>query len=320
MATTTTFTRTNYAGFLGHFAPERSLLNLVGGIRAGPDGMMDVGLAKTIKFSMGQFHTVAGGSQPAISEDDAQAGKAPTTKTRSAEYNVVQIFQESTDVSYYADSDDTKVATAMGISGADTPIDEEVFQIAAHLEKVATDLDYTMMKGTYHEPSGSDDPAGTRGIATACSTNLINASGATISKDLIKQLVRSMFTNGAPRKRPVIFAPAALLDDITDLYEYQPQSWNVGGTEVNTILTNFGKFGLEPCVNLADTEIVIVDLEHVHVVGLPVRDKEKGGYKGVLFDEPLARVGGGDKHQIYGQLSVDYGSEKYHGRIYDLAT
>ena len=320
MATTTTFTRTNYTGFLGYFAPERSLLNLVGGIRAGPDGLMDVGIANTIKFSMGQFHTVAGGAQPSISEDDAQAGKAPTTKTRASEYNVVQIFQEATDVSYLADSDDTKVVTSMGIGGADTPIDEGVFQIAAHLEKVATDLDYTMMKGTYHESSGSADPAGTRGIATACSTNLVNASGGTISKELIKELARSMFTNGAPRKRPVIFAPAVLLDDITDLYEYQPQDWNIGGTQVKTILTNWGRFGLEPCVNLADTEIVIVDLDFVKVVGLPVRDKEKGGFKGVLFDEPLARVGGGDKHQIYGQLGVDYGSEKYHGRIYGLTT
>jgi hypothetical protein len=41
---------------------------------------------------------------------------------------------------------------------------------------------------------------------------------------------------------------------------------------------------------------------------------------GMFFLEELSKTGAAEKYQMYGQLSLDYGSQKYHGTITGLAT
>ncbi|WP_446677904.1 SU10 major capsid protein [Streptomyces hydrogenans] len=40
--------------------------------------------------------------------------------------------------------------------------------------------------------------------------------------------------------------------------------------------------------------------------------------KGMLFAEPLAKVGASEKWQLYGEVGLEYGPESYHGLITDL--
>jgi hypothetical protein len=40
--------------------------------------------------------------------------------------------------------------------------------------------------------------------------------------------------------------------------------------------------------------------------------------KGHMFVEPLAKVGAADKYQLYGEVGLEYGNEKLHGKITGL--
>jgi hypothetical protein len=58
----------------------------------------------------------------------------------------------------------------------------------------------------------------------------------------------------------------------------------------------------------------VCSLEEIVPVFLLVPDK------GFLFVEPLAKTGASEESQIYGEVGLEYGVEKHHGKIINLAT
>jgi hypothetical protein len=59
-------------------------------------------------------------------------------------------------------------------------------------------------------------------------------------------------------------------------------------------------------------QIAVVDLAVCYPVFTEIPSK------GVLFVEPLAKTGATENFQLYGEIGLEYGPEKYHGLIKDL--
>jgi len=88
---------------------------------------------------------------------------------------------------------------------------------------------------------------------------------------------------------------------------YAEQSRTVAGQSINTVITDYGTFGVMQDIDMPQDAIGLVQLSACRPVFLTIPDK------GNLFLEPLAKTGAKDRAQIYGEVGLDYGHEKLHG-------
>ena len=86
----------------------------------------------------------------------------------------------------------------------------------------------------------------------------------------------------------------------------------IGGLAVDTLVTDFGTFGVMLDRWMPANQIAILDLSVLYPVFLNIPGK------GLLFTEELARVGAARKFQLYGEIGLEYGPELYHALIKDL--
>jgi hypothetical protein len=122
-----------------------------------------------------------------------------------------------------------------------------------------------------------------------------------------------MAASGAPFENPVIFVNAFQKQALTTLYGIQPTDRKIGGLAVDTIYTDFAIMGVIWAPNVPADTLLIADMSLIMPVVCEVPKK------GVMFYEALAKTGASEKGQIYGQIGIDYGPEKFHGKITGLA-
>ena len=86
---------------------------------------------------------------------------------------------------------------------------------------------------------------------------------------------------------------------------------------MTTIVTQAGRFPLVEVPQCPANTLGLIDLAYVSPVFLPVpeRNGRPGGY---MFFEPISKVGAADRGQLYCQISLDYTTEHYHGKIYNF--
>ena len=143
MAIATSFGVLNYSGMLFNKGNTRCPLSSILG-----------GREKTtnhVEFVTGQEYTTAGGTQPAISETASLTAPEATVVTRTQKTNVTQIFHESVGVSYAKQSN---MGTLSGINitnQQENPMNELDFQVAAKIQKVNRDIEFTFVQGTYNK-------------------------------------------------------------------------------------------------------------------------------------------------------------------------
>ncbi len=204
-------------------------------------------------------------------------------------------------------------------SGAQAnPTSELDWQIARRLEKIARDVEHTFLNGTYAEADAVNKANKTRGMMELCSTGTtIDAGGAELSIDLLKQFFKAMADAGAFFSNMVLFCGSEQKQRITTLYEKQvgyntPQSREVGGMNIQKLETDFFDMGI--CYNpfMKPGSIGLFDVSAC----APVFQDVPG--KGVLFLEDLAKVGASDRKQIYGEIGLDHGPAFLHGSITGL--
>lgn len=94
---------------------------------------------------------------------------------------------------------------------------------------------------------------------------------------------------------------------------YEESSRVVGGVHVQTIETDFGVLNIILDRHMPSAVLAAVSLEQCAPRLLPIPDK------GFLFAEPLAKVGAADRVQIYGEIGLEYGNEKSHGKLVDVS-
>lgn len=307
-----TFNLPNFAGELFTASPiQTPFLSMIGGLTGGLKTEND-------EFSTGVLYEFPDAAQPAISEQASQTAPEATNIARDQKTNVTQIFHETISVTY------AKMANRGKLSGLNTagaqanPTSELDWQIAQRLKKIARDVEYTFLNGTYAKATTAAEANKTRGLIELCSdgTN-VAAGGAALSLDLLKQFYKAMARAGASFGNMVLFCGATQKQAITSLYEKQlgynvGAARNVGGMNVQKLETDFFEMGVCYDPFMPDNTILVADVSAC----APVFQDVPG--KGVLFLEDLARTGAAEKKQIYGEIGLAHGPAFLHGTITGL--
>lgn len=94
--------------------------------------------------------------------------------------------------------------------------------------------------------------------------------------------------------------------------QYQEESRNVGGVNMQTIMSDFGTFNVLLDRWVPDDAFIVSTLSQLKPVFLNVPGK------GHFFSEPLAKIGASDREQLYGEVGLEWGNERAHGIIRGL--
>lgn len=254
-------------------------------------------------------------SQPAITETASLTAPTAISYVRSQNKNVTQIFHEQVSISYVKASNQGRLNGINTAGAQNNVISEKDWQIAKALEKMARDVEYTFLNGTYQIATDAGTANKTRGIIAASTVNTVAASSATLSKPLMDSLFLEMFNNGAMFKNPVIMCGGFQKQKISDIYGYAPEDRNVGGVNIKQIETDFGNIGVMPAHRfMPAATLLVADLAVCAPVFQEVPDK------GVLFYEDLAKTGASEKGQLFGMIGLNHGPAFAHGTLTGLAT
>ena len=273
-----------------------------------------------VEFILGQEYTSGGdGSQPEISETASLTAPDATFITRSQSTNVTQIFMETLYISYAKQSN---MGTLAGINIANqsaNPISELDFQVAARMQKVNRDIEYTFINGVYNKATTDSEVNKTRGMIPAITTNVKDMAGEALGLWEIADLMKTMYGNNAPISDLILWCDATTLyqinaDAVANGLTIVPNDRTVNGIQLSSVITPLGKIYLRLGECLPAGTAMLVDFDVIAPVYQPVPNK------GNFFLEPLAKVGAGQKYQLFGQIGLDYGVEWYHGKFTNINT
>ena len=306
----TTFNLPNFVGELFEITPsDTPLTSAIGGLTGGT-------AVDATTFQWQGYDLRDAGQNTKTEGADAPPAEA---RVRQNITNVVQIHQETIDVSY------TKQAAVglhagANIAGTNPVRDELNFQTQAMLKQVARDIEYSFIRGSYQAPTDNTTPRKTRGLLEAITTNVItNASPTPLTKEMVLDLMQKVWDNGGIKESETatLLTNSALKRVLTRLFiteaGYQEQTRNVGGVNVTTIETDFGRVNIMlnrymPTDTLAVSSLELLEPAFLHIPG-----------KGFLFLEELAKVGASTRYQLYGEVGLKYGNERGHGKITGLS-
>ncbi|KNY24995.1 SU10 major capsid protein [Pseudobacteroides cellulosolvens] len=297
----------NYTGELFTAdAINTPFLSMIGGLTG---GMM----TENFEFPVDSLYSHQSASQPAITETASLTAPTAISYVKTQDKNVTQIFQEQVSLSY------VKISNAGRLSGINTAgasnnaPSERDFQIARALEKIARDVNYTFLNGTYQIATNAGVANKTRGMIELCSTgNTVDAASAELTKALIDSLLLEMHTNGAYFKNMVLFCNGYQKQRISNAYGYAPSDRSIGGLNIKQIETDFGNIGVQLDRFMPAGTIGIFDMSVIAPVFQPVPNK------GNLFYEELAKTGAAESGQIFGQIGLAHGASFMHGTITNL--
>lgn len=312
MANATSFSVLNYSGMLFNKGNTRTPLSSIIGARTA--------LTDHVEFVVGQEFTGGGnGSQPAISENASLTAPTPAIVTRSQITNVTQIFQESVYVSY------GKMSNMGTLSGANIanqqaePMSELDFQVAARMQKIARDIEYTFINGVYQKAANDDTANKTRGLIPAVTSNVLDMGGKPLTLWAVAELIKEVYGANAPTEGLVLWL------DATSLYQLNadaqlngltivPAAREINGIQLMSVLTPIGEVYLRLGECLPGGTVLMLDLDVIRPVEQPTPDH------GNFFLEELAKTGAGSQYQIFGQIGLDHGPEWYHGKFTNVST
>jgi hypothetical protein len=199
------------------------------------------------------------------------------------------------------------------------PINEEDFQVAAKMAKIAQDIEYTFINGVFQKSTGDAVANKSRGLLNAITSNIVDANSKSLTFLLVCELMKSIDeSNGAidslvlgvdNTSRLQLNADAAV-NGLTIVESGR----TINGINIDTVLTPLGVIGIRTLKYLPAGTVVAFD----PTVMAPVEQMVPG--KGNFFIEELAKTGAGTKKQIFGQMGLDHGPEWYAGKITGLST
>jgi hypothetical protein len=305
----TTWNLPNYAGDL--FTADETntpILTAIGGMTG---GMM----TDNFEFATDSQYSLPTAAQPAITETASLTAPTAIGIVRSQNTNVTQIFQEKISISYEKLSNSGRMSGLNTAGQQNNAPDEKAFQIASALKKIARDMEYTIINGSYQKSTAADVANKTRGLLELCSTiSTVAASGAKLSKPLLQMLFKEMYDNGAIFSNMVIEVNSFQKQAITALYSYAPTDRNMGGTNIKQIETDFGNIGIQLNRFMPQSSILVAEMSVLAPVFQPVPGM------GNFFYETLAKTGASEDGQIYGKMGLDHGPGFMHGSLTGLAT
>ena len=310
MAIATSFGVLNYSGMLFNKGNTRCPLSSIIG-----------GRAKTtnhVEFVTGQEYTTAGGTQPAISETASLTAPEATVVTRTQKTNVTQIFHESVGVSYAKQSN---MGTLSGINIAnqqENPMNELDFQVAAKMQKVNRDIEFTFVQGTYNKATTDATINKTRGLTEAIESNVIAMASKPLGLWNIADGVKNVYEANAPQDGLVLWCDATTMfqinaDAVQNGLTVIPAAREINGIKLSGVVTPLGVVYLYLGEFLPKGTALLLNLDVISPVYQPVPGK------GNFFLEKLAKTGAGEQYQLFGQIGLDHGPEWYHAKFTGIA-
>lgn len=306
----TSFGVLNYSGMLFNKGNTRTPLSSVIGGRAKN--------TNHVEFVVGQNYTTGGGSQPAISETASLTAPDASVVTRSQETNVTQIFHESVGVSYAKQSNMGTLSGANIANQTANPINELDFQVAAKMQKIARDIEYTFINGVYNKATTDATINKTKGLVPAITTNLKAMGNKPLGLWDIADMVKKVYESNAPTTGLCLWCDAITLfqinaDAVQNGLTVIPAAREINGIALSSVVTPIGVVYLYLGECLPEGTALLLNLDVIAPVNQPTPGK------GNFFLEELSKVGAGTKYQIFGQLGLDYGPEWYHGKFTGIA-
>lgn len=307
----TSFGVLNYSGMLFNKGNTRTPLSSIIGSKAKT--------TNHVEFVTGQEYTTEGGSQPEISENDSLTAPDATVLTREQKTNVTQIFHESVGISYGKQSN---MGTLSGLNVENqqaNPINELDFQVAAKIQKVNRDIEYTFINGVYQKATSDSEANKTRGLVNAIETNVMAMKEKALGLWDIADMVKTIYGVNAPTDGLCLWCDATTLfqvnaDAVQNGLTVVPAARDINGIRLSKVLTPIGEVYLYLGECLPAGTALLLDLDVLAPVYQPVPGK------GNFFLEPLAKTGAGEKYQLFGQIGLDHGPEWYHGKFTGLST
>ena len=332
----------NFTGELFKITPHRTpLLAAAGGLNGGV----------AINSTFFQFQTQDNASVTSVTPDDEGGSPNYSGRTRSAQQGTLQIFHEAAQVSYTAQAASGEIVPfqlagnyknsdpALALAGNNPINDELAYQMELVLETVAKKVEWSAFNASYND--GTTGNRQMRGLDEHCSLsggNIIHHDTAgdgtgtaqKLNFDVIAEGMKKLYDAGAPMRNLVLFCqPTALLDLNKEIvnatvvsgknYGILPRDRNVGGVDIDTIVTPFGTIGLAlsdflPAGTNDGKKNFIVDMSFVKPIFLNIP-----GY-GTMFVRDLdqndnARIA----KAVYMEMGFDFGPQQYHVEINNVS-
>lgn len=311
----TTFNLPNYVGELFAASPEDTpFLSAIGGLTGGQS------VGSTVFTWQGYDLRNADDTRQRLEGADAPTAEG---RARFNASNVVEVHQEQVAVSYTKQAATRQITSggAAAVQLGNQPVQDELtWQTMQELKQIARDVEKSFITGAYQLPTDNTTARKTRGILQAIGTNVVAAAAAALTDDMVLDLMQSVWENGGIQEAETrtlmagAFQKRALTKIFVSDKNYQEQTRNVGGVNLQTIETDFGRVNIMLNRYMPTDSLAVVSLEDCAPAFL-----ETPG-KGHFFAEPLAKTGSADKVQLYGEIGLAYGNEKKHGKITGLAT
>jgi hypothetical protein len=199
------------------------------------------------------------------------------------------------------------------------PQSELNFQIQRAMAKIAQDIEYTFINGTYNKATADTEVNKTRGLANAITTNVKAMGGKPLGLWDVCDILKAIYDSNAPTTGLCIWCDATTLFQLNADAQQNgltvvPASREINGISLSSIVTPLGTVYIYLGEFLPAGTAFVLNLD----VLAPVNQPTPG--KGNFFLEELAKVGAGTKYQIFGQVGLDYGPEWYHGMITGIST
>ena len=315
LASSTVYDLPNFVGELFTLIPTQvPLLSMSGGLTGG----------KSVQST--EFNWQVEDNAVAAANNTVREGSDPTESAvlRQQVKNVVEIHQHAVNISYTKQGATGMVAGVTDLPNAqaanftklgDQPVNGEVaHQLGLVISQIARDVELSFLIGTYANPATNATARGTRGVLTAATTHA--AAFATDLRTSINAMLAGMYEDEqtvAPLIQPVLFMNGTTKTKLSLEYSNNlglaDRSRTIGGVNVETIVTDFGTFGVVLDRYMPVDEIALLDMSVIAPCFLDIPGK------GHFFTEPLAKTGAYDRAQIYGEIGIEYGPEQYHGKI-----
>jgi len=327
----------NFTGELFKITPHRTpLLSASGGLTGG----------KAVNSTYFQFQTVDNAVVSSVTPGSEGGAPNFNGRSRSAVQGVLEIFHEAVQITFTAQAAYGEIVPfdlassyknsidKLALEGTNPVNDEMAAQLELVLELVAKKAEFQAFNGAFSD--GTSSTRQMRGLDEHCSLsggniyfNDANGDGSgadqKIHWDTVAGAMKKLYDAGAPLREPVLFiSPQMLLDLNKELVNptvsgaltggILPRDRNVGGVDIDTIVTPFGAMGLALSDYLPANKAFIVDMAFVTPVFLNVPGK------GTVFIRDLdqgdnARMG----KAVYMEMGYDFGPPQYHCEIADIA-
>ncbi len=302
----TSFGVPNYSGMLFNKGNTRTpLSSVIGGRRK---------VTNHVEFVTGQEFETGGGSQPEISEDASLTAPAASVVTREQKTNVTQIFHEAVGISYAKMSNMGTLAGLNVSAQKANPMNELDFQVAAKMQKIARDIEFTFIQGVYNKATSDVTVNKTRGLVNAITSNVLANGGKPLSFWDVAELLKAIYDANAPTTGLALWVDPVVHFQLNADAEQNgltvvPAARNINGIDLSKIVTPLGEVYLRLGECLPAGTALLLNLDAL----APVEQPTPG--KGNFFLEPLDKTGAGEKYQIFGQIGLDHGPEWYHGKF-----